>query len=134
VISCFQAFAFKCKSYRYIERRAAAVRDAYCAGVSQSHVPASYLEVAALAAHLRRPITVIRGPVGLGVDAGVEPTSGERRWRARCATEVVGAAHGRRGRAGRGWHFSPRYFAVKTHSIDDSQCGPCNESSDTPRE
>jgi hypothetical protein len=24
-------------------------------------------------------------------------------------------------------HFSPRYFAVKT-LIDDSQCGPCNQS------
>jgi hypothetical protein len=30
-----------------------------------------------------------------------------------------------------GWHFSPRYFAVKTPSVDDTQCGPCNKSSDT---
>jgi malate dehydrogenase (oxaloacetate-decarboxylating)(NADP+) len=25
-------------------------------------------------------------------------------------------------------HFSPRYFAVKAHIIDDSQCGPYNQS------
>jgi hypothetical protein len=36
-----------------------------------------------------------------------------------------------------GWHFSPRSFAVKIHSVDDSQYGPCNQShtpgSDNPR-
>lgn len=80
--------------------RASAVREAYRDAVSQSHVPGSFLEVAALAAHMRRPITIIRGPVGGGDDAGLEPTSGERRWRATCATEVVGAAHGARGRGG----------------------------------
>jgi hypothetical protein len=26
-----------------------------------------------------------------------------------------------------GWHFSPRYFAVKTQ-VDDSQYSPCNQS------
>jgi hypothetical protein len=30
-----------------------------------------------------------------------------------------------------GWHLSPRYFAVKTHSIDDTQYDPCTQSSGT---
>ena len=51
-----------------LERRAAFesavrnVRRAYADEVARARVPSSSLEVAALAAHLRRPIAVIRGP------------------------------------------------------------------------
>ena len=82
----------------------AAVRRAYCDAMSRSNVPATYLELAALSAHLRRPITVIRGPVGAGDEEkrslGETAVSGERMYRARCVSEVVGeryAAIGRRG-------------------------------------
>ena len=79
----------------------AAVRRAYCDAMSRSNVPATFLEVVALSAHLRRPVTVIRGPVGAGDDAGEDTAvGGERMYRARCVSEVVGeryAASGRRG-------------------------------------
>ena len=78
----------------------AAVRRAYCDAMCRSNVPATFVEVAALASHLRRPITVIRGPVGAGVDAGVAPRSGERMYRARCVSEVVGARYAAGGREG----------------------------------
>ena len=76
----------------------AAVRRAYCDAMCRSNVPATFVELAALASHLRRPITVIRGPVGAGVDAGVAPRSGERMYRARCVSEVVGARYAAGGR------------------------------------
>ena len=76
------------------------MRRAYCDAMCRSNVPATFVEVAALASHLRRPITVIRGPVGAGVDAGVAPRSGERMYRARCVSEVVGARYAAGGREG----------------------------------
>ena len=105
-----------------LERRAAFesavrnVRRAYADEVARARVPSSSLEVAALAAHLRRPIAVIRGPsrppraatkkayesnpsdddVG-AAHAAASPASA---WRARCASETFGAAHARRGRRG----------------------------------
>ena len=57
----------------------AAVRRAYCDAMSRSNVPATFLEVAALSAHLRRPVTVIRGPVGAGDDAVVRRNGYQRR-------------------------------------------------------
>ena len=81
------------------------VRRAYADEVARPGVPSSSLEVAALAAHLRRPIAVIRGPSRalLGADAtGSQNTETVRpsAWRARCASETFGAAHARRGRRG----------------------------------
>jgi hypothetical protein len=106
-----------------LERRAAFesavrnVRRAYADEMARARVPSSSLEVAALAAHLRRPISVIRGPSrppraatresnpsaegaddDIGeADASASPASA---WRARCASETFGAAHARRGRRG----------------------------------
>ena len=78
----------------------AAVRRAYCDAMSRSNVPATILEVAALSAHLRRPVTVIRGPVGAGDDCLAGDDAGERMYRARCASEVVGERYAARGRRG----------------------------------
>ena len=76
-----------------IDAGAAAVRDAYVRAMSRSNVPATELEVAALAAHLKRPVELIRGPASEGRSEGDG-------WRATCASTTYGAAHGRRGRAG----------------------------------
>ena len=76
-----------------IDAGAAAVRDAYVRAMSRSNVPATELEVAALAAHLKRPVELIRGPASEGRSEGDG-------WRATCAATTYGAAHGRRGRAG----------------------------------
>ena len=80
-------------------------RAAYCASVANPRVPSTYLEVAALAAHMKRPITIIRGPTsasarGAGASAGGDETraANEKKWRAR--TETVGASHAARGREG----------------------------------
>jgi len=104
-----------------LERRAAFesavrnVRRAYADEVSRARVPSSSLEVAALAAHLRRPIAVIRGPSrppraatresnpsaeGADDEIGEADASPASAWRARCASETFGAAHARRGRRG----------------------------------
>ena len=107
--------------------RAMRVRDAFADAAARPNVPSSFVDVAALSAYLRRPITLIRGPVGVGEDdddgsgsdddgsdgdggggGGGGGSGGDnqkaarrrKRWRARCATEVVGAAHAARGRAG----------------------------------
>ena len=104
-----------------LERRAAFesavrnVRRAYADEVARARVPSSSLEVAALAAHLRRPIAVIRGPSrppraatresnpsaeGADDEIGEADASPASAWRARCASETFGAAHARRGRRG----------------------------------
>ena len=100
---------------RRLERRAAfesavrRVRRAYADEVARPFVPSSSLEVAALAAHLRRPIEVIRGPsrsapaaTPSAADASDAPSARRtpRAWRARCAAETFGSAHARRGRRG----------------------------------
>jgi hypothetical protein len=54
-------------------------------------------------------------------EAGVEHGSLGARVRTH-EEHQVGILHARE----QGWHFSPRHFAVKTHSIDDSQHGPWN--------
>ena len=89
---------------------AARRRAAYCASVANPRVPSTYLEVAALAAHMKRPITIIRGPTsasagGAGASAGgddegreTRSSANEKKWRAR--TETVGASHAARGREG----------------------------------
>jgi len=104
-----------------LERRAAFesavrnVRRAYADEVARARVPSSSLEIAALAAHLRRPIAVIRGPSrpprsatresnpsaeGADDEMGEADASPASAWRARCASETFGAAHARRGRRG----------------------------------
>ena len=59
-----------------IDAGAAAVRGAYVRAMSRSNVPATELEVAALAAHLKRPIELIRGP---RAREEARATGGERR-------------------------------------------------------
>jgi hypothetical protein len=103
---------------RLFESAVRNVRRAYADEVANPGVPSSSLEVAALAAHLRRPIKVIRGPsraplaegdangnapthsTGDGIAASETEHVRPSVWRARCASQTFGAAHGRRGRRG----------------------------------
>jgi hypothetical protein len=103
---------------RLFESAVRNVRRAYADEVANPGVPSSSLEVAALAAHLRRPIKVIRGPsraplaegdangnarasaTGDGIAASETEHVRSSVWRARCASQTFGAAHGRRGRRG----------------------------------
>jgi hypothetical protein len=103
---------------RLFESAVRNVRRAYADEVANHGVPSSSLEVAALAAHLRRPIKVIRGPsraplaegdangnarapaTGDGIAASETEHVRPSVWRARCASQTFGAAHGRRGRRG----------------------------------
>ena len=78
------------------------VRNTYADEMARMNVPSSVLEVAALAHHLRRPITVIRGPAG---DVGKDEDSQRNfdsypPWRARCFSETFGHQHAGRGRQG----------------------------------
>ena len=103
---------------RLFESAVRNVRRAYADEVANPGVPSSSLEVAALAAHLRRPIKVIRGPsraplaegdangnarasaTSDGIAASETEHVRSSVWRARCASQTFGAAHGRRGRRG----------------------------------
>jgi hypothetical protein len=81
------------KSSEFFAAAVRAVRCAYADEICRLDVPSSALEVAALAHHLRRPITLIRGPCVTEKDNIRKPcdeSSDDSPWRARCFSETFG--------------------------------------------
>ena len=91
------------KSSEFFAAAVRAVRCAYADEICRLDVPSSALEVAALAHHLRRPITLIRGPCVTEKDNIRKPcdeSSDDSPGRARCFSETFGERFRDDGREG----------------------------------
>jgi len=91
------------KSSEFFAAAVRAVRCAYADEICRLDVPSSALEVAALAHHLRRPITLIRGPCVTkkgNIRKPCDESSDDSPWRARCFSETFGERFRDDGREG----------------------------------